>query len=100
MTVQGYDPRTGAPVGDGVAETTAASLEDLLAAAAAAFPAFRSTPPGVRADFLTLLAGRLDEAAGELVPLAMAESGLPVLEKPVSPRELRLTLALFKAAGD
>jgi NADP-dependent aldehyde dehydrogenase len=77
MTVQGYDPRTGAPVGDGVAETTAASLDDLLAAAAAAFPAFRSTPPGVRADFLTLLAGRLDEAAGELVPLAMAESGLP-----------------------
>ena len=30
----------------------------------------------------------------------LAESGLPVLEKPVSPRELRLTLALFKAAGD
>ena len=30
----------------------------------------------------------------------LSESGLPVLEKPVSPRELRLTLALFKAAGD
>jgi signal transduction histidine kinase len=28
----------------------------------------------------------------------LAEAGLPVLEKPVSPRELRLTLALFKAA--
>lgn len=27
----------------------------------------------------------------------LAEAGLPVLEKPVSPRELRLTLALFKA---
>jgi signal transduction histidine kinase len=30
----------------------------------------------------------------------LAESGLPVLEKPVSPRELRLTLSLFKAAGE
>jgi CheY-like chemotaxis protein len=30
----------------------------------------------------------------------LAESGLPVLEKPVSPRELRLTLSLFKAAAE
>lgn len=30
----------------------------------------------------------------------LADSGLPVLEKPVSPRELRLTLALFKAAAE
>ncbi|HZY15557.1 MAG TPA: response regulator, partial [Ramlibacter sp.] len=29
----------------------------------------------------------------------LAEAGLPVLEKPVSPHELRLTLALFRAAG-
>jgi len=78
MTVQGYDPRTGEPVGDGVAETTAEQVESVLAGAAAAFPAFRSTPPGVRAQFLTLLADRLDAAAGELVPLAVAESGLPV----------------------
>ncbi|MFI6071685.1 aldehyde dehydrogenase (NADP(+)) [Actinoplanes sp. NPDC051343] len=75
MTVQGYDPRTGEPVGAGIAETT--DLPSLLDAAAAAFPAFRSTPPSVRADFLTLLADRLDAAAGELVPLATAESGLP-----------------------
>lgn len=75
MTVQGYDPRTGEPVGSGVAETT--DLPSLLDAAAAAFPIFRSTPLSVRADFLTLLGDRLDESAGELVPLAMAESGLP-----------------------
>ncbi|MDB5897645.1 MAG: hypothetical protein JWP41_1247 [Ramlibacter sp.] len=30
----------------------------------------------------------------------LGESGLPVLEKPVSPAELRLTLSLFKAAGE
>jgi acyl-CoA reductase-like NAD-dependent aldehyde dehydrogenase len=75
MTVQGYDPRTGEPVGAGIPETT--DLGSLLDAAAAAFPIFRSTAPDVRADFLTLLADRLDAAAGELVPLAMAESGLP-----------------------
>lgn len=77
MTVQGYDPRTGEPVGDGVAETAEAALDALLAAAAAAFPVFRATPPDVRADFLNLLADRLDAAAGELVPLAVAETGLP-----------------------
>ena len=30
----------------------------------------------------------------------LAESGLPVLEKPVHPRELRHTLSLFKAAAE
>lgn len=36
----------------------------------------------------------------EKVLAQLAEAGLPVLEKPVSPRELRLTLSLFKAAGE
>src|SRR5258708_5982283 len=76
--VQGYDPRTGAPVGDGVPETTAGQLDQLLADAAAAFPLFKATTPAARAAFLTLLADRLDEASAELVPLAVAESGLPV----------------------
>jgi NADP-dependent aldehyde dehydrogenase len=76
--VQGYDPRTGEPVGAGVAETTGAQLEQLLADAADAFPPFKATTPAVRADLLTLLAERLDEAADDLVPLAVAESGLPV----------------------
>ena len=40
---------------------------------------------------------------GETAPQVMdqlAEAGLPVLEKPVSPRELRQMLGLFKAADD
>jgi NADP-dependent aldehyde dehydrogenase len=77
-TVQGYDPRTGEPVGDGVPETTPEELEALLAAAGAASAPLRHTTPAVRAEFLTLLADRLDQAADELVPLAAAESGLPV----------------------
>jgi NADP-dependent aldehyde dehydrogenase len=76
-TVQGYDPRTGDPVGDGVPETTPDQLEALLAAAAAAAGPWRNTTPAVRAEFLTRLADRLDRAADELVPLAVAESGLP-----------------------
>jgi acyl-CoA reductase-like NAD-dependent aldehyde dehydrogenase len=75
-TVQGYDPRTGAPVGDGVPETTPDELEALLAAAAEAAGPFKATPPPVRVDLLTRLADALDGAAAELIPLAAAESGL------------------------
>ncbi|MFG1609464.1 aldehyde dehydrogenase (NADP(+)) [Actinoplanes sp. NPDC049265] len=74
MSIQGIDPRTGSPVGDAVPAT---DPQPLLAAAADAFGAFKTTTPGVRAELLTLLADRLDAAAATLVPLAMAESGLP-----------------------
>ena len=74
MSIQGIDPRTGSPVGSAVPPTPP---EPLLAAAADAFGAFKTTTPGVRAELLTRLADRLDAAAGDLVPLAMAESGLP-----------------------
>ncbi len=77
-TVQGYDPRTGSPVGDGVPETTPDELSALLAASSDASGPFKNTTPAVRAEFLTLLADRLDQATDELVPLAVAESGLPV----------------------
>ena len=74
MSIQGIDPRTGSPVGAPVPVTPP---EPLLAAAAGAFGVFKATPPGVRAELLTLLADRLDAAASSLVPLAVAESGLP-----------------------
>jgi NADP-dependent aldehyde dehydrogenase len=78
MTVQGHDPRTGEPVGAGVTETTPDELEALLAAAHDAFPAFKSTTLPARAELLNRLADHLDAAADELVPLAAAESGLPL----------------------
>ncbi len=77
MIVQGHDPRTGSPVGDGVPETTPQELEARLAAAAEAFETLRATSPKARAELLSLLADRLDARAEELIPLAVAESGLP-----------------------
>jgi NADP-dependent aldehyde dehydrogenase len=76
-TIQGVDPRTGAPVGNAVPETDAASLESVLGGAAAAAPAFGRSTPDVRAALLRALADALDAASDELVPLAIAESGLP-----------------------
>jgi signal transduction histidine kinase len=45
---------------------------------------------------VVMVTGESDEKVLE----QLSESGLPVLEKPVSPGELRLTLSLFKAAGE
>ena len=75
--VFGIDPRTGHPVGEPVADTTAADLERALRAAAAAAPAFAASPPGLRIKVLSALADAVDAAADELVPLALAETGLP-----------------------
>lgn len=76
-TVQGVDPRSGAPVGAAVPVTTADELESLLSAAEAAAPAFGSSTPDERIALLHGIADALDAARDELVPLAMAESGLP-----------------------
>jgi NADP-dependent aldehyde dehydrogenase len=59
-----------------VPETDEASLESLLDGAAAAATAFGRSTPEVRAALLRALADALDAAADELVPLAIAESGL------------------------
>ena len=59
---------------------TAASTEDVAAAAraaAAAFPAFAKTAPSVRAGLLRAIAARLEQLAPELVARAMAETALP-----------------------
>ena len=74
--VHGIDPRTGEPVGNGVAETTVSELEALLASAHGAATPFGASPPEVRAGLLRALADRLDADASTLVPLAEAESGL------------------------
>ena len=69
--------------------TDAATLEKILAGAAeAARPAAEATPPE-RARWLTAVADALDAAAGELVPLAHAETHLP--EAPRLQGELKRT---------
>ncbi|MFC3998255.1 aldehyde dehydrogenase (NADP(+)) [Nocardiopsis sediminis] len=64
---------TAAPLAD----TTESGLDDVLAAAAAAAPAFGALPPAARAAQLRAVADALDAAAGDLVPIAQAESRLP-----------------------
>lgn len=77
-TIQGIDPRTGAPVGDAYPVTTPEELERLLAAAAAASASYAASTPAVRAGFLRALADRLDAHTDALAALGSQESGLPL----------------------
>ncbi|KAB1662222.1 aldehyde dehydrogenase family protein [Pseudoclavibacter chungangensis] len=56
--------------------TSPEEVERILAAAAAAAPAWGATSPTERAEALIRIADRLDEHAGELVPIAQLETGL------------------------
>ena len=58
-------------------DTTPAELEQALASAAAAAPAFGASEPAVRAGWIRAVADALDAASDELVPIAMRESSLP-----------------------
>lgn len=88
--LRGVDPRTGQPTGSPIPETTPDEIEARLAAATAAAPEFGAARPSVRAAFLRTLADRLDAQADALVPLAVAESGLP---------EARLTGEVARTSG-
>ncbi len=72
--IQGFDPRTGEPVGEPVPETTNADLDAIVAAAAAAFPAWSAFPR--RAEALEAVADALDARAGELAAIADTETAL------------------------
>jgi NADP-dependent aldehyde dehydrogenase len=73
---QGYDPRTGQPVGEPVPHTDPAALDRTCRAAAAAAPGLAALPPAQRAGLLRALAGALDAHVGELVGLADTETAL------------------------
>ncbi|MPZ82739.1 MAG: aldehyde dehydrogenase family protein [Actinophytocola sp.] len=60
------------------ADTTGQELDSVLAAAAAARAPLASLPAAARAEALRRVADTLDGAAGDLVPLANEETGLPV----------------------
>jgi NADP-dependent aldehyde dehydrogenase len=72
--IQGFDPRTGEPVGEPVAETSDADLDAIVAAAAAAGPAWAAS--GRRAEALEAVADALDDRAGELAVIADTETAL------------------------
>jgi NADP-dependent aldehyde dehydrogenase len=71
--VQGYDPRTGRPAGEPVAASAPETVDRAVAAAVAAFPAWRAAN---RAAALEAVAELLGAHAEELVALADRETAL------------------------
>ncbi len=72
--IQAFDPRTGEPVGEPVAENSDAEVDTIVAAAAGAFPAWSAFP--ARAEALEAVADALDARAGELAVIADTETAL------------------------
>ena len=76
--IQGYDPRTGKPAGDAVAETTDKALDRIAAAACAAAATWPGTSRADRAAALRAVADALDARAADLVEVADTETALGV----------------------
>jgi NADP-dependent aldehyde dehydrogenase len=75
--IQGFDPRTGEPVGEPLAETTDAEVDAIVASALAAAPAWGAGTAVVqRARALEAVADALDDRAGELAAIADTETAL------------------------
>lgn len=75
--IRGIDPRTGIPMEPEYAYGDASHVADACAAAAEAFPAYRSAPVETRARFLESIAANLESIGDALVDRAHAETGLP-----------------------
>jgi NADP-dependent aldehyde dehydrogenase len=75
--IQGFDPRTGEPVGEPVAETTDAQVDAIVASALEAAPAWGDGSAAARrAVALEAVADALDARAGELAAIADTETAL------------------------
>jgi NADP-dependent aldehyde dehydrogenase len=75
--IQGFDPRTGEPVGEPVAETTDAEVDAIVALARQAAPAWGAgTALAQRARALEAVADALDDRVGELAAIADTETAL------------------------
>jgi NADP-dependent aldehyde dehydrogenase len=74
--IQGYDPRTGKPSGEPVAETTDSAVDAIAEAAAAARPGWEARGPAGRAAALRTVAGALDAQAADLAAVADTETAL------------------------
>jgi len=99
--IQGFDPRTGEPVGEPVPETTDADLDATVAAAAATVPAWSAF--GRRAEALEAVADALDARAGEIAAIADTETALGgerlIGEVARTTGQLRLFAAVLRDAG-
>jgi NADP-dependent aldehyde dehydrogenase len=100
--IQGFNPRTGEPAGEPVAETTDAAVDAIVADAVAAFPAWSASPR--RAEALEAVADALDANTAELAALADTETALGserlTGEVARTTGQLRMFAAEIRAAGD
>src|SRR5882757_8566895 len=76
--IQGYDPRTGKPAGDPVAETTDDAVHRLALAAGDAAGPWGQASRAARARALGGVADALDARAADLVAIADTETALGV----------------------
>jgi NADP-dependent aldehyde dehydrogenase len=74
--IQAFNPRTGKPTGEPVAETTGAEVDAAVGAAAEALPAWAALDDEARARALEAVADALDERAADLAALADEETAL------------------------
>ena len=95
--VQGYNPRTGEPVGSPLPETSDVSVDALARAAEAAFPSWSALPSVERASVLDAVADALDASSAALVEIADAETALGV---PRLTTELKRTTNQLRLFGD
>lgn len=75
--IRGIDPQSGKPLEPAYRYGDRSHVEDACAAAAEAFPAYRSAPIETRARFLETIAGNLESIGDALVDRAHSETGLP-----------------------
>ncbi len=76
-TIHGFDPTAGTDLQPAYRYGTLADVEAACAAAAEAFPAYRSTTAERRAQFLEAVAANIEAAKDAIVARAVAETGLP-----------------------
>ena len=73
----GFDPAKREALEPAFAGGTIADVAEACALAAAAFDPFRATTPEARAQFLEAIATNLETMSEDIVPRAIAETGLP-----------------------
>ena len=100
MGIQGINPRTGKPVGEPIAETTAAEVDAICTRAQAAFAVWSRTSREARAEMLDKIAAALDASSNELAEIADDETalGLPRLTGEIkrTTNQLRLFVSVLR----
>lgn len=75
--VYSIDAHTGEQLAGGFHQATLTEVDNAVAAASAAFPAFRNLPAARRAEFLEAIADELDALGEDFVNLTCQETALP-----------------------